>query len=118
MPRRLPSFPWLLVLSGLALLGILGSLIFTAAHNRSLAAVCGFTGVALSLAAVVWAVVLMVQRHRWLWIVYLVTALGYSVYSLFLGYTFPWNFLLFAFSPFIVFLTALFGPTTARQRSI
>jgi hypothetical protein len=80
--------------------------------------VCGFTGVALSLASFVWAVVLMAQRWRWLWIVYLVIALGYSAYSLLLGYSFRWNFLLFAFSPFIVFLTALFGPTIVRQRSI
>jgi hypothetical protein len=83
MPRRWPSYPRLLGLSALALLSIAGSLIFTAAHNRSLAAAFGFTGVGLSLAAFTWAVVLMAQRRLWLWMVYLVTALGYSVISLF-----------------------------------
>jgi hypothetical protein len=116
MPRRWPSYPRLLGLSALALLSIAGSLIFTAAHNRSLAAAFGFTGVGLSLAAFTWAVVLMAQRRRWLWMVYLVTALGYSVISLFFPFPYPWSFLGFAFSPFIVFLTALIGPTTARRR--
>jgi len=117
MPRRWPSYPGLLGLSGLALLSITGSMIFTAAHNRSLAAIFGFTSVGLSLAAFIWAVVLMAQRRRWLWIVYLVIALGYSVFSLFLSYAYPWDFLLWAFSPFIVFLTALIGPTKAISRT-
>ena len=51
MPRRWPSYPRLLGLSGLALFSITGSMIFTAAHNRSLAAIFGFIGVGLSLAA-------------------------------------------------------------------
>ncbi len=116
MPRRWPRYPRLLGLSVLALLSIAGSLIFTGVHNPSLAAVFGFTGVALSLAAFIWAVVLMAQRHRWLWLVDLVLGLVFSVLSLFASFPYPWSFLGFAFSPFIVLLTAIFGPTKPRLR--